>query len=167
MKQIILRGLGTSCQGDAGLSTMASTTKTWCNDGLTSYLAKLGYLFITTTFIKLDKLGLLWRFLTNLTLNATVSTWSMWPCNLRLLMTILVVWLPSWIAGSYLIREFSRHITAVTAVVDEVEQRLSKLIKITGKSLPSKAHQLRWTMKCMPMICRCAVRISRWNTLIW
>jgi predicted metalloprotease with PDZ domain len=40
-----------------------------------------------------------------------------------------VVWLPSWIAGSYLIREFSRHITAVTAVVDEVEQRLSKLDK--------------------------------------
>lgn len=40
-----------------------------------------------------------------------------------------VLWLPSWIAGSYLIREFSRHITAVTALVEQAEQRLTKLDK--------------------------------------
>lgn len=40
-----------------------------------------------------------------------------------------VLWLPAWIAGSYLIREFSRHITAVSAKVGEHEQRLVKLDK--------------------------------------
>lgn len=40
-----------------------------------------------------------------------------------------VVWLPAWIAGSYLIREFSRHITAVTATIDEQTQRLKKVDK--------------------------------------
>lgn len=40
-----------------------------------------------------------------------------------------VLWLPTWIAGSYLIREFSRHITAVTATVSDKQQRLKKLDK--------------------------------------
>lgn len=40
-----------------------------------------------------------------------------------------VVWLPAWIAGSYLIREFSRHITAVHATVNHQTQRLKKLDK--------------------------------------
>lgn len=38
-----------------------------------------------------------------------------------------VLWLPAWIAGSYLIREFSRHITAVSATSHN--QRLKKLDK--------------------------------------
>lgn len=45
-----------------------------------------------------------------------------------------VLWLPAWIAGSYLIREFSRHITTVSATVGNKpqhpqSQRLSKLNK--------------------------------------
>lgn len=39
------------------------------------------------------------------------------------------LWLPTWIAGSYLIREFSRHITAVTATISNTQQRLKKLDK--------------------------------------
>ena len=44
-----------------------------------------------------------------------------------------VIWLPTWIAGSYLIREFSRHITAICATIDNTNskknQRLQKLDK--------------------------------------
>ncbi len=40
-----------------------------------------------------------------------------------------VVWLPVWIAGSYLIREFSRHITAVTMIQNGLSQRCQKLDK--------------------------------------
>lgn len=40
-----------------------------------------------------------------------------------------VVWLPTWIAGSYLIREFSKHITTVTATINDATQRLKKLDK--------------------------------------
>ena len=44
-----------------------------------------------------------------------------------------VIWLPAWIAGSYLVREFSRHITAVSATINnpnaEKVQRLKKLDK--------------------------------------
>lgn len=40
-----------------------------------------------------------------------------------------VVWLPVWIAGSYMIREFSKHITAVSAMVNDKTQRLKKLDK--------------------------------------
>lgn len=40
-----------------------------------------------------------------------------------------IVWLPAWIAGSYLVREFSRNITAVTATINNKNQRLKKLDK--------------------------------------
>ena len=44
-----------------------------------------------------------------------------------------IVWLPTWIAGSYMIREFSKHITAVTATIHDSDannnQRLKKLDK--------------------------------------
>lgn len=44
-----------------------------------------------------------------------------------------IVWLPAWIAGSYMIREFSKHITAVTATIHDSDaknnQRLKKLDK--------------------------------------
>lgn len=40
-----------------------------------------------------------------------------------------VVWLPTWIAGSYLIREFARNITALTAKIDDKLQRCQKLDK--------------------------------------
>jgi predicted metalloprotease with PDZ domain len=44
-----------------------------------------------------------------------------------------IVWLPAWIAGSYMIREFSKHITAVTATIHHPNannnQRLKKLDK--------------------------------------
>lgn len=39
------------------------------------------------------------------------------------------VWLPTWIAGSYLIREFARNITALTAKIDDKIQRCQKLNK--------------------------------------
>ncbi|MFW2178418.1 MULTISPECIES: M61 family metallopeptidase [unclassified Moraxella] len=39
------------------------------------------------------------------------------------------LWLPAWIAGSYMIREFSKHITAVSATIDNQTQRLNKLDK--------------------------------------
>ncbi|MBS9779739.1 MAG: M61 family metallopeptidase [Moraxellaceae bacterium] len=39
------------------------------------------------------------------------------------------VWLPSWLAGSYLIREFARHITAVHYTVNEQTHRANKLNK--------------------------------------
>lgn len=40
-----------------------------------------------------------------------------------------ILWLPSWIAGSYLIREFSRHITFASATIKDTTQRLRKLNK--------------------------------------
>lgn len=40
-----------------------------------------------------------------------------------------VVWLPVWIAGSYLVREFARHITVVTVTIQNVEQRCQKINK--------------------------------------
>ena len=40
-----------------------------------------------------------------------------------------IVWLPAWIAGSYMVREFSKHITAVTATINHKTQRLKKLDK--------------------------------------
>lgn len=40
-----------------------------------------------------------------------------------------IVWLPTWIAGSYLIREFARNITALTAKIDDKIQRCQKLNK--------------------------------------
>lgn len=40
-----------------------------------------------------------------------------------------VVWLPTWIAGSYLIREFARNITTLTAKIEDKSQRCQKLDK--------------------------------------
>lgn len=40
-----------------------------------------------------------------------------------------IAWLPTWIAGSYLIREFARNITALTAKIDDKIQRCQKLNK--------------------------------------
>lgn len=40
-----------------------------------------------------------------------------------------VLWLPTWIAGSYLIREFSKHITTIYYTIDGTEYRASKLTK--------------------------------------
>lgn len=41
------------------------------------------------------------------------------------------VWLPTWIAGSYLIREFSKHITTVYYVIDGQQYRAEKANKNT------------------------------------
>lgn len=53
-----------------------------------------------------------------------------------------VVWLPAWIAGSYLIREFSRHITAVTATIGEQTQRLKKIDKNHWQIVAKKGDKI-------------------------
>lgn len=75
-----------------------------------------------------------------------------------------IVWLPAWIAGSYMIREFSKHITAVTATIHDpmpiTISALKNLIKTTGKSTPNKATALASLMKSMLMTYRCVGRMS-------
>lgn len=56
-----------------------------------------------------------------------------------------VLWLPAWIAGSYLIREFSRHITAVSAAVGKQPQRLKKLDKNHWQITAEKGEQITVT----------------------
>ena len=52
--------------------------------------------------------------------------------RLRLLrtMTTQSFWLPAWIAGSYMIREFSKHITAVTATIRDTNANNNQRLKI-------------------------------------
>ncbi len=45
-----------------------------------------------------------------------------------------VIWLPTWIAGSYLIREFSRHITAVSATVNDRDSKKTQRLKKIDKN---------------------------------
>lgn len=51
------------------------------------------------------------------------------------------LWLPTWIAGSYLIREFSKHITAVYYLIDGQQYRAEKINKNTYVLTHAKAGQ--------------------------
>ena len=58
-----------------------------------------------------------------------------------------LVWLPVWIAGSYLVREFARHVLRVEAICKGRPVALRKLAKNRWRAAPCKgALLLRWTV---------------------
>ena len=58
-----------------------------------------------------------------------------------------IVWLPVWIAGSYLVREFARHVVRVEASCEGKPLALRKLTKNRWRAAPCKGVLLlRWTV---------------------
>lgn len=65
--------------------------------------------------------------------------------------------LPAWIPGSYLIREFARHVVAITARCGEVPVRLEKLDKHTWQADPCAGPlTLRYTVYAFDLSVRAA-----------
>lgn len=71
-----------------------------------------------------------------------------------------VLWLPTWIPGSYLVREFAKHIESVKAY-DEAGRLLTitKFEKINGVYTIQIMNLLQLNTMSMPMIYLCVVHM--------